>query len=111
MPETVQQAMDGEEAELGDHVVRLRLRALHADRDVTNTPDRWGASRDAIISREGEHVCGRIDLEEPLVERSQLRVVREPHGELSARTHAERVTAAPQELSDPCRADIAPLPR
>lgn len=111
MTETVQQAVDGEEAELADDVVRLRLRTLHADRDVADTQGRWRSVRDGVVSREGEHVGGLVVVEEPLVERAELGIVREQHGELGARTQAERVTAAPQELCDPCRADITPLPR
>ena len=111
MPETVQQTMDREEAELGDDVTRLSLRALDADGDVADTPGRSGAARDAVIGGKGEHIGGRIHTEELHVERTELRIVREQHGELGARTHAERVTAAPQKLSDSCRADNTPLPR
>lgn len=111
MPEAVQQAMDSEEAELRDDVARLCLRLLHADGDVADTPNRWGAARDAVVSGEGEHVSGRVVVEELHVERAELRIVREQHGELGTWTHAELVTAAPEELCDPCRADITPLPR
>ena len=111
MPEAVQQAMNSEQAELRDDVARLCLRALHADGDVANARERSGAVLDIVVTGESEDVGGRIDVEELLVERAELRIVREQHGELGARTHAERVTAAPQQLSDPCRAHITPLPR
>ena len=111
MAEAVQQAVDGEEAELRDNVARLCLRTLDADGDVAHAADRCWTVRDVLVSREGEHVGGGIGGEELLVERAELRIVREEHGELGARTHAETVTAAPQKLCNPCCADITPLPR
>lgn len=110
MPETVQQAMDSEEAELGDDVTRLSLRALDADGDVADA--RCGCPAvPLLVTGKGEHIGGRIHTEELHVERPELRIVCEQDGELGARPHAERVTAAPQELSDPRRANITPLPR
>lgn len=110
MPEAVQQAMNREEAELGDGVARLCVRALDADGDVADAR-RGRRAVIGIIAGEGEHVGGRVDVEEPFVERAELGIVGEQHRELTARMHTERVTAAPQELSHPCRAHITPLLR
>ncbi len=88
--EAVEQAVDGEEAQLRRAVAAvLGEGPLHTDGDV--------ADATGLTGRERENIGWCVDAEEPGVERAQVGVIGEQEGQRRARPDGERVPATTQQ--------------
>ena len=97
MTQAMEQTVHGEQTELGHAVGSLAHRAFHGDRHV--------ADPGSLVSREREHVGGRVDAEKACVEALQLRVAVRRTDRLARGGTSRR---SPQARSnDPRRASAA----